>query len=371
MEYSFENNKNNFKKDTKGKILANFEITPFFNNAKKETFYTELGLLLQAKIPVKESLLMIIDSNPKKVNQDFYTSLLDRLNNGFFFYQSIKQLKNVSSYEWNTIKIGEETGQLGQVVRSLANFFKHKNSFRRTINSALAYPILLLTTAFFVILFMLTTIVPLFQGIFDQQGIEIPIMTQWVVGASTLIKDNGLYLLIAVVFIAFGIRLLYQQIKIRQFLQSLFYRLPVLGSQMRINYSFQFSQTMSLLTDSHVTLTKSLSLMKIMFRFYPLQKALEHIYNELEHGKAFGTALRETSFFDSRMHSFIHVGEETNQLDVIFRELTVFYHEKMMQRSKRFTNLLEPLIIIFVGSLIGVILVAMYLPMFQLSTTLG
>jgi len=368
MSYFLKNNPEKKKSDF---LRKEIRFRPFFSQKKKELFYTEMGLLLKASIPLKESISLLIESSSKKEDRSFYLSILEQLNSGDFFYESLQKQENVSSYEWNVVKIGEETGELGQVVQSLAYYFKRKNNFRQTLTSALAYPILLLLTACIVIIFMLTTIVPLFEGVFSQQGLELPLMTKAVIKMAGFLKKYGLLMLFLGAIMIFLFRIIYKKPKVKQWGEQFIFSLPIIGAQLRVNYSFQFSQTMYLLTKSQVTLSKSLGLMSKMFSFYPLQKALHFISQEIQKGNSFGTALKATSFFDQRIHSFIHVGEETHQLKAIFEELSLYYEEKMTQRSKRFASLLEPLIIVLVGMLIGLILVSMYLPMFQLSTTLS
>ena len=369
MEYTFDTKKRS-SISTKQSLWTN-SFSSFFNTHKKEIFYTELGLLLKAKIPVKESIQMICTALTKKKDQRFYKPLLVKLAQGAHFYECMRQLYNCSTYEWNAIKIGEETGQLERVVHSLANYYQQKNSFKRTLASALAYPALLLLTAFVVIVFMLTTIVPLFQGIFQQQGVAIPWITQWIIAIANGVRSHGILLLLGGIgFLLLG-RQLYQKPSRKQVLQSVLFQLPIIGNQLQLNYSFQFSQSMHLLTQSRVNLAQSLALLQEMHSFYPLQKALIKMTQSLAKGDGFGQSLKETNFFDARMHAFLHVGEETNQLEAIFAELTAYYGAKINQRSKRLSSLLEPLIIVLVGGIIAVILVAMYLPMFQLSTTIG
>ena len=160
---------------------------------EKEAFFSELSLLLTAQIPLKEALQFIQATQTKKKRKRLYEDLLTALNNGKDFYQALKKQKGFSLYEWNIIKIGEETGALTKVVASLANYFKEKNTFRRNLSSALVYPSLLLLTASFVVVFMLTTIVPLFEHLFTQQNLSLPRATQWVINLSNFIKNKGLF----------------------------------------------------------------------------------------------------------------------------------------------------------------------------------
>ncbi len=128
---------------------------------------------------------------------------------------------------------------------------------------------------------MLTTIVPLFQGIFQQQGVDIPWITQWIIKLANGIQSHGLLLFLGVFGLLLVGRQLYKKPSTKQALQSFFFGLPIIGNQLQINYSFKFSQSMHLLTQSRVNLVQCLSLLQEMHAFYPLQNALAKMSQSL------------------------------------------------------------------------------------------
>lgn len=341
------------------------------SGVQKEAFYSELSLLLNAKIPLKEALQFMQNTQPKKQKETLYAPLLAALNEGDHFFEVLKKQKGFGAYEWNIVKIGEETGALNTVVASLSSYYKEKNMFRKNLSSAMVYPALLLLTASFVVVFMLTTIVPLFEHLFAQQNLRLPKATRGVIFLSNAIKDYGFFTFLGGVLIFFLGRKALARPAIRSLIQHFFLQLPYLQKILRNNYAYLFSQTLHLLIQTKVPLVKGLNLMEVLFNFIPLQNALAATAKELESGERFGVALEKTKFFDQRFYAFLHIGEATHQLDEIFAEMVVYYRAKIDQHSKRLSSLIEPLIIIVVGLFIGAILVAMYLPMFQLSTVLG
>lgn len=337
----------------------------------KEAFYTELELLLVAQLPLKEALTFMLSAQKKKTQLHFYKSLLKFLDKGVPFFEGLRNQKGVSAYEWNIVKIGEESGELLTVIGSLAQHFKEKNDFRRSLGTALVYPILLLFTATIVVFFMLTVIVPLFESIFAQQQLQLPVATQWVIVLATGIKTHGLLMILGLFTLFFIGRLCYQQTQIRQLIQIKLFHFPGIKGLIQLRYALLFSQSLQLLLGAKVPLVKSLQLVKDLFSYAPLEIAINRTLKDISQGKSFGKALEETGFFNHRLYAFIHIGEATHQLEKIFQEMANYYNTKTTQLTKRVTNLIEPLIIIIVGLIIGGILVALYLPMFQLSTALG
>ena len=264
-----------------------------------------------------------------------------------------------------------ETGQLSLVIESLGAYYHRKNRFRKTLKAALAYPALLLFTAVVVVLFMLTTVVPLFTGIFDQQAIELPLLTRYVVQFSHGVKTYGLLFLGGVLGSSVGLRALLKFRPIKRQLEHFGLLIPGFGSYQKNTIYFNFCQTMSLMLQAQLPLEKCLRLVNEQFQFIPLNEAITRIHTEIQEGKSVHQAWRYTSFFDSRMQSFLRIAEETHQLTPIFTELSDYYFHALTIQSKVLSSLLEPLIVMVVGIIIAVVLVAMYMPIFELSTVLG
>lgn len=128
---------------------------------------------------------------------------------------------------------------------------------------------------------------------------------------------------------------------------------------------------MYLLLQSRTPLIEAIELVKEMVNYYPLKKALEKVQNDILHGQPLHTSLSKFRIFDKRMISMIKVAEETNQLDLMFKSLKDQYNAEVEQRTTILGNLIEPVLIIFIGLFVGIILVSMYLPMFKLSTSIG
>lgn len=366
--------KKEISKDSGVTSLLQKEITLFgsaFSNKKKEDFYTELGVLLKAGITLKEALSLIEESQKKEKQQLFFKDMVTGLVSGKSFSEVVSEKKEFTEYEYYSLKIGEESGTLQAITDELGLFYTRKNEQRRSLINALTYPCIILVTAVLVVIFMLRMVVPMFQDIFRQNNVELPGITKFIVAASDFIRDYGFMVLIGIVLIIGLRKFLFQQEGFRRKRDYFLLRVPYIGNFIKAVHLAQFTQAVTLLTSSKVPVLNSIDLVGRMIDFYPLKDALKQVSDKITKGSGLSDSLRGNKLFDHRMISLVKVAEETNRTEFIFNRLNEQYSLEVQQKSKLLSTLMEPLIILFVGILVGVILVAMYLPMFKLGSVLG
>lgn len=350
------------------------EIT-FFNNAFgnkiKEDFYTELSVLLKAGISLKDGLELIQNSQKKKQNHEILNIICDNIISGKSLSEALKVQKQFTDYEYYSVKIGEETGTLFQVTEQLGSFFSRKNEQRRNLISALTYPIIILSTAVLVVAFMLRFVVPMFQDIFKQQNVELPAITKLIISVSEFLGNYGWFMVLGILLLIVSKSFFNKKKRFKQFKDALILKLPFIGNFVKLIYLSQFTQAVSLLTASKVPVVNSIQLVKQMIDFYPLQLALETVEQQILKGQSLSNSLSQHKLFDDKMIALVKVAEETNQTEYIFDRLNMQYNTQVQQQSKMLSTIMEPFIILIVGVLVGVILIAMYLPMFKLSSVMG
>ncbi|WP_340064294.1 type II secretion system F family protein [Ascidiimonas aurantiaca] len=350
------------------------EITLFgntFSNKRKEDFYTELSVLLKAGVTLKEALSLIEDSQRKKSLKTFFKEMIDEIISGKSFSDVMQSRKEFTDYEFHSIRIGEETGTMSLVSGELGQFFARKNEQRRNLIGALMYPIIIFVTAVGVVAFMLSFVVPMFQDIFKQNNVELPGITKLIIRLSEGLKAYGWLLLIVIVLGMILRSTLSKKHWYRKRKDRFMAKLPFFGKFIKTVYLAQFTQAVALLSASKVPVVNSIQLVKKMISFYPLQEALEKVEKKVIKGHSLSESLRDNSIFDHKMIALVKVAEETNQTEYIFERLNQQYNQEVQQRSKMLSTVIEPMIIVFVGIMVGVILIAMYLPMFRLSSVLG
>ncbi len=354
--------------------LLTKEITVFgnsFNNKKKELWYDELAVLLKSGINLKNALELLADTQKKEQDKVLMKAMLEDLIIGTSFSEIIKSNSVFTKYEYYAIKIGEQTGQLDRITSELSEFYKRKNQQRSEITTALTYPVIVLVTAFLVVGFMLKYVVPMFVDIFKQNNVDLPVVTQMIVDFSQLVGDHGLVMLLGSVVGILGVFFLSKKEGFRKRWDHVLLKLPILGEYVRKIYLAQFTQALSLLTASKVPIVDSMQLVSQMIDFYPLRQGLLSVSNDVISGVKLSKGFAKHNIFDKKMLALIRVAEETNQTEYIFEKLSEQYNHQVRQQSQVIGNVLNPLLTIFVGVIVGVILVAMYLPMFKLSSVVG
>ena len=342
-----------------------------FSTKKKEAFYTELHVLLHAGLPLKDALVLIGEEQRKQKNKTLIKDIVTDLINGKNFSNALKGRKEFSTYEYHSLKIGEQTGTLQKVTKELGVFYKRKNKQRRMILSALSYPIVVLLTAFLALLFMLQFVVPMFADIFKQNKVALPWITKKILSASTFFQEYWYLSFVIVVGIFLFVQLYQKKIWYQKITSSVLLKIPLVGAFIRKVKMAQFTQAITLLTGAKVPLLNGIQLTKKMIGYYPLEIALEKIEQDILQGKSLHESMSRYAIFDKKMVSLIKVADETNQNETIFQRLTEQYNEEIEYQSNMISATIEPLIIVFLGAIVATILIAMYLPMFQLSSVIG
>ena len=339
-------------------------------DSKKERFYSELTILLSSGIDIKTSLDIIIEEQKKENDKKLFEKIRDKVLAGASLSDGLQQTGKFSNYEYFSLRIGEESGRMNEVLQELTRYYSIRIKQKRQLTSALSYPLLVLTIAVVAVIFMLNFIVPMFAGIFKRFGGELPALTKLVISASAFMKEHGStigLLMIILILILFQIR---KKKWFRKYSSLILLRLPVIGSLVNKVYLARFCQSMALLTASKTPMLRSIELVRQMIGFFPFEEALEYIREDIMHGKMLYESMSKYKIFNKRTVFLTKVAEEVNQLGNIFTKLNGQFTEELEYQTGIIGNLMEPLLIIFVGLLVMAILISMYLPLFQLSTSI-
>jgi len=340
-----------------------------FKDNKKERFFSELSVLIGSGLDVKSSMELIIGQQKKEKDKQLISGILDKILQGNTLSHAMESTGNFSKYDYYSIRVGEEVGNVKKVLEDLNQYYNKRIKQKRQLVNAFTYPGLVLFTALLAVVFMMNFIVPMFMDIFQRSNNELPHLTKTIVQISDFFSHYlGLF-----VFIMLGIAVVMYAIRetdgFRKHSARIVLKLPLLGKIIRMIYMEKFFQSMELLTASKVTILRSIHLAGEMIRFYPFQIALKKIESDIMHGKLLYESMDQYNLFEKRIVALIKTGEEVNQLDKIFGKLYEQYSEELEHQTGLLGSLMEPVLIIFIGILVGIILISMYLPMFQIGTT--
>lgn len=346
---------------------VSFSLAKSLTDKQKEVFYRELGVLLKSGVDFKKALEILSNQVTKKKEKDLILELKNKIVHGKSIYESMKESKQFSPYEFYSVQIGEETRKLEEVLFELQKYFNRKIQMRRQIVSVLTYPSIVMLVTFLVLYFMLNKVVPMFSSVFKQFGSELPKSTQYIIKISN--HSGFIFTLLFFLIISFIVFHIWSKEKLsyRKITSAFVLKIPYFGNLIRKIYISRFCQSMNLLITSKTTLLNSLSLTGKMIGFYPIEASLNEIKNDITKGSTLHESLKKHPIYETKLVSMVEVAEQINQLDTMFERLTEQYNEEINHQTKMIGVVLEPLIIIVIGAVVGIIMISMYAPMFDLS----
>jgi type IV pilus assembly protein PilC len=354
--------------------ILSYDIKLFsfhFSDRSKESFYLELSTLFSAGLDIKSSLELVIQERADKNERKLIESVLRSLIQGDSLSEALERTNQFTPYEYFSVKIGEESGKLALVLSQLYLYFFSKLKQKRKVISALSYPFIILITAIAAVAFMLTFVVPMFKDIFKRFGGELPALTKWIISLSDGLSQN-FYLFLILIIIFSGLFIYVKRFPwfIKNYAFFLL-RIPIIGKLISSMHLSIFCSSMSLLLGAKVPLVSTLGLIQKMIPFYPIQNSLSKIESDILLGLTLHESMSKHSIYDKRMLVLIKVGEEVNKLDYFFSQLNQKFDQDIDHQTSLLSTFFEPFIIIFLGVIVAFILIAMYLPMFQISNQVG
>jgi type IV pilus assembly protein PilC len=367
MSFDLSTYKKESSQGTGFNLDRQIEFGKKFSDKKKEVFYRELGMLLKSGVDFKKALEILSRQTKNNFEKDIILGIKDKVIEGKSIYESMMNSGHFSPYEYYSVQIGEETRKLEEVLSELQKFFTRKIQMKRQIISVLTYPCIVLIVTFLVLYFMLAKVVPMFSSVFRQFGSELPKSTQYIIKISN--HAGALFTVTAVVVASLILAhyLLRKKDSYRGFMAGLVLKIPYFGNLVRKIYISRFCQSMNLLITSRTTLISSLSLTAKMIGFYPIENSIEAIKEDITRGASLSEGLRKHNVYEDKMVSMVEVAEQVNQLDTMFERLSDQYNEEISHQTKMIGVILEPMIIIIIGLVVGIIMISMYAPMFDMS----
>ena len=339
------------------------------NDKKKEYLYLELSSLLLAGINLKSSFELITTGLSNEKDKELYRNIQDAVLKGVTFSQALQQTGRFSLYEVFSLQIGEETGKLVEVLQDLAKFYQNKIKQRRKIVSALTYPCVVMSTSLAAVFFMLKFVVPMFGDVFKRFGGHLPWITEKIIGISTAMENNFWRFIILVILVTVFILRTRKTEQFRRLASQVLLRLPVIGNMIQKIYLARFCNSMRLLINAKLPLLRAIALIRQMISFYPIESSLQKVENDIMNGQSLHQSLQQFGIYPAKMIQLVKIGEETNQLDYFFGKISDQYIEEVEHQTATLSSIMEPLIVIFLGLIVGVIMISMYLPLFQMSNS--
>jgi type IV pilus assembly protein PilC len=331
-------------------------------------FCRQLATLLGAGVTILKSLDVISLQVASKKLHLVIKDLERNMEAGLSFHEAMAKHPRVFPELWvNLIESGEASGNLAMVLARLAGYLERNAAFKKKIISALIYPAILLLAGIAALLFMTIKIIPTFAEIFSGFNIQLPILTVILLGVSKFIRTYGV---ITVIVLGVGGWFLRQYIQTREGkrrFEEFLLKLPIFGEFFRTLIIERFTSEMATLVESGVPILYSLEISERSVDSTVLGDIIRRIKDDVRAGKPLGQSLDKANFFDPMAVQMVNIGEEIGELSNMFKRLNVFYQEYLDTFLTRFTSMFEPFMLIVLGAVIGIMVIGMFLPIFEIS----
>jgi type IV pilus assembly protein PilC len=270
------------------------------------------------------------------------------------------------------VQAGEVGGVLDEVLNRLAKLLEDMARLQNQIKSAMAYPVVVGIIATLIFLGMTIFLIPIFTGIFKEIGGELPLFTQIMLNISAFLRSPSVLILIVIIPTVIFVYKQYYSTRVgRETMDRFFLKMPLFGDLIEKTATARFCRTFGSLTRSGVPILTSLEIVRDTSGNQVISNAIDEARKEIQTGGMISIALQKEQVFPAMAIQMISIGEETGELDKMLMKVADFYEDEVEQAVKGLTSIMEPIMILFLGGMVGSILVAMYLPMFAIFEKLG
>jgi type IV pilus assembly protein PilC len=331
-------------------------------------FTRQFSVMIDAGLPLVQCLEILASQQENKMFQKVLTGTRGSVEGGSTLSAAMKQYPKVFDPLYsNMVEAGETGGILDTILQRLSTYIEKNVKLKAAVKSALIYPIGVLSIAAAVITLLLWKVVPIFATLFAGLGVDLPLPTKIVIALSNFVGSIfGLLILVGVVGGIFGLKVWYGTPGGRYALDSIVLKLPVLGMLMRKIAVARFTRTLGTLISSGVPILEGLDITAKTSGNAVVEKALFSVRRSLEEGKSLTEPLKESSVFPGMVTQMISVGEQTGAMDAMLQKIADFYEDEVDAAVKDLLTALEPIMIVFLGLVVGGVVISMYLPLFSL-----
>ena len=331
-------------------------------------FLTQLSTYIKSGIPLTESLVMIENQTKDKKKKDLYKRIVYELNTGANFSEALARQGNVfPKLLINMLKTSELTGNLTESLDDMAAYYKTADSNRKQVISALTYPSVVLVISIAVLTFLLIFIIPKFQNIVDQLGSNLPGITLFLINMSTFLQNNVIKIVLAIFAGIIIIVMLYRHVKkFRYCVQWVAMHIPVIKDVLIDNEVVMFTKTFSSLIRHDVFITDSIEMLGKITNNEIYKDIIKEAVTNLSAGAGLSPAFENKWAFPRIAYEMLVTGEKTGRLGVMMENVANYYEEEQKNLIQRLKSLIEPVMIIVLAFIVGVILLAIFIPMFSI-----
>lgn len=335
-------------------------------------FCRQMSIMINAGLPLVTAVSILIEQTHNPVLKNALKDIYQQIQGGDTFSSAIKKYEHIfPPIMIHMITAGEVGGVMDDVMDRLAVHLEKDYKMREKIKSAMTYPVVVICLAVLVVIFILTFVMPTFKSMFDSMHSELPLPTQFLLGVSGFFQEYWWLVIIGLVAMAFGATQIYKIPRYQLYVDAMILRMPVFGMLVRKISIARFSRTLGTLLHGGVPIITALDVVKNITGNMQLVKALTDAQTDVRDGFTLSDTLNSSKVFTPMVVQMIAVGEETGQMDTMLGKIADFYEDDVDDVVSRLSSLLEPMMIVILGLIIGAIVISIALPMFDVVNNVG
>ncbi len=359
---------------TKPKDIA--EYLPFLKPKVKEkdvvVFARIFSTMISAGLPLIQCLDLLAQEEQNRTFKGIIKSLKEDIEGGSTLTEALKKYPAVFDELFvNLVAAGESGGILDVILQRLSNYMEKAMKLKSKVKGAMTYPASVLLISVGVVTLLLLKVIPVFQKMFEGMGGALPAPTQFLVNASVFVQCYFLHMVAIVVVIVFAFKKFKSTEKGRFTLDNVALKSPIFGPLLKKVAVAKFTRTMSTMMTSGVPILDGLSIVSKTAGNVIIEQALLDVRKGISEGKPIAEPLAESGIFPPMVVQMIAVGEATGALDQMLAKIADFYDDEVDAAVAAMTSLLEPVMMVFLGGVVGGMIIAMYLPIFNMASVVG
>lgn len=354
-------------------LLENISfLQPRIKEKDVVVFARQFSTMIDAGLPLIQCLDILGSQEQNKTFAGVITSVKEDIEGGSTLTDALRKHPKVFDDLFvNLVSAGEAGGILDTVLARLSAYMEKAIALKSKIKGAMTYPASILVVSIGVVVLLLVKVIPVFQDLFSSMGHALPAPTQFVVDASEFMRNYILYIIGALIVFVFAFRKYYRTERGRLNIDTMVLKVPVFGPLLRKVAVAKFTRTLSAMITSGVPILEGLNVVSKTAGNRLVENALMETRRSISAGKTIAEPLKETAIFPPMVVQMIGVGEATGALDIMLAKIADFYDDEVDAAVSAMTALLEPFMMVFLGVVVGGIIIAMYLPIFQMASVVG
>ena len=331
-------------------------------------FTRQFSVMIDAGLPLVQCLEILAGQQENKTFQKILNSVRGSVEGGATLSASMKQHEKVfDPLYYNMVEAGETGGILDTILQRLSTYIEKNVKLKRQVKSAMIYPIAVMSIAVSVIILLLWKVVPIFVELFNGLGVDLPLPTRIVIALSNFVGSiYGLMIVVIAVGSIFALKFWYGTPAGRMAIDTVLLKIPILGIVLRKIAVARFTRTLGTLISSGVPILEGLDITARTSGNAVVEKAISQTRKAVEAGRSLVDPLKETDVFPGMVTQMIGVGEQTGAMDAMLQKIADFYEDEVDAAVKDLLTSLEPIMIVFLGVVVGGVVISMYLPLFSL-----